>query len=161
MLTSAYGWLLLIHIGAAMIGLGPTFVYGRITQAAVRAEPGHVPFSVRVSRDLSTRWTHPLSGIVLLSGFALIWTMRYDVLAVPWLAASIVLFMSSYLYASFVNNRFTLRSLELALKGMPNLTDAERAEAARLRVRIRRGGLFMRSVVVVVLFLMVMKPTFA
>jgi len=69
-----------------------------------------------------------------------------------------VLFVSSFLYATFIQNRDTMRSLELVMKGLPNLTEDERAEAARLRARIRWGGLFMRGVVVVVLFLMVMKP---
>lgn len=159
MLTSAYGWLLVIHIGAAVIGLGPSFVYGRITQAAAQAGPGQIPFAVRLTRELSTRWTHPLAAAVLLSGFGLIWAMHYDLAATPWLGVSIVLFLASFLYATFIQNRDTSRSLELIMKGQPNLTDAERAEAARLRTRIRWGGLFMRAIVVVVLFLMVMKPT--
>ncbi|MEZ4595540.1 MAG: DUF2269 family protein [Chloroflexota bacterium] len=158
MLTSAYGWLLLLHIGGALIGLGPSMVYGRITRAAAEAGPGQMPFAVRLTRELSTRWTHPLAAIVLVSGFGLIWTMHYDVFATPWLLASIVLFVSSFLYATFIQNRDTMRSLELVMKGLPNLTEDERAEAARLRARIRWGGLFMRGVVVVVLFLMVMKP---
>lgn len=158
MLTSAYGWLLLVHVGAGIIGLGPSFVYGRITQAAAQAGPGQMPFAVRLTRELSTRWTHPLAALVLLSGFGLVWTMHYDILRTPWLLLSIVLFVSSFLYATFIQNRDTMRSLELVMKGMANLDDAERAEAARLRSRIRWGGLFMRVIVVVVLFLMVMKP---
>lgn len=158
MLTSAYGWLLLVHIGSALIGLGPSFVYGRITQAAASAGPGQMPFAVRLTRELSTRWTHPLAALVLLSGFGLVWTMHYDVLATPWLLVSVVLFLASFFYATFVQNRDTLRSVELIMIGMPNLTEDERTEAARLRKRIRWGGLFMRIVVVIVLFLMVMKP---
>lgn len=159
MLTSAYGWLLLIHIGSAIVGLGPSMVYARITQAAVQAGPGQMPFAVKLTRELSTRWTHPLAATVLLSGAGLIWVSHWDLLATPWLLTSSVLFLASFLYATFIQNRDTMRSLELIMKGQPNLTDAERAEAARLRSRIRWGGLFMRSVVVVVLFLMVMKPT--
>jgi hypothetical protein len=158
MLTSAYGWLLLLHIGAGIIGLGPSFVYGRITQAAAQAGPGQIPFAVRLTRELSTRWTHPLAAIVLLSGFGLVWTMHYDILATPWLLTSIVLFIASFLYATFIQNRDTMRSLELVMQGLPNLSEAEKAEATRLRTRIRWGGLFMRVIVVVVLFLMVMKP---
>ena len=158
MLTSAYGWLLLIHIGSALIGLGPSMVYARITKAAAQAGPGQMPFAVRLTRELSTRWTHPLAALVLLSGLGLIWTMHYDILATPWLLVSTVLFLASFLYATFIQNRDTLRSLELIMKGVPNLSEAEQAEATRLRSRIRWGGLFMRGVVVVVLFLMVMKP---
>lgn len=158
MLTSAYGWLLLVHIGSALVGLGPSMVYGRITKAAAEAGPGQIPFAVRMTRELSTRWTHPLAALVLLSGFGLVWTMHYDILATPWLLVSVVLFLASFLYATFIQNRTTLRSLELVMRGLPNLSEDERAEAARLRNRIRWGGLFMRVVVLVVLFLMVMKP---
>ncbi|MFN8518526.1 MAG: DUF2269 family protein [Chloroflexota bacterium] len=158
MLTSAYGWLLLVHIGAGLVGLGPSFVYGRITQAAASAGPGQMPFAVRLTRELSTRWTHPLAAIVLLSGLGLVWTMHYDILRTPWLLVSTALFLASFLYATFIQNRDTMRSLELIMVGLPNLSDEQRAEAARLRRRIRWGGLFMRVVVLVVLFLMVMKP---
>lgn len=158
MLTSAYGWFLLVHVAAALIGLGPSMVYARITKAAAQAGPGQMPFAVRLTRELSTRWTHPLAALVLVSGFGLVWTMHYDILATPWLLVSIVLFLASFLYATFIQNRDTMRSLELVMKGLSNLTEDERTEAARLRSRIRWGGLFMRGVVVVVLFLMVMKP---
>jgi uncharacterized membrane protein len=83
----------------------------------------------------------------------------WDVLASGWLLVSIVLYLASFLWASLVQNRDLARVLELMEQGTPlSLTEGERAELARRRMRIRYGGLFMRAVVVVVLFLMIAKP---
>ena len=157
-LTEPFFWLLFIHVGAGMIGLGPSFIYARIGQAAGR-EPAHALFAMRLSRALATRWTHPLAFVVLLSGFALIWIRGYDTLATGWLLASVILFVLSFLYATFIQNRNLTRTLELIEKGPPDgLDEIERAELIGLRKRIRYGGLFMRSIVVIVLFLMIFKP---
>ena len=151
-------WLLFIHVGSALIGLGPSFIYARIGQAAGK-EPAHALFAMRLSRSLATGWTHPLAAVTLISGFALVWWVGYDVLATGWLAVSIVLFVASFLYATFVQNRDLARTLELIEKGPPDtLSDDERHELTGLRRRIRYGGIFMRSIVVIVLFLMIFKP---
>jgi len=151
-------WLLFIHIGSAIIGLGPSFIYARIGQAAGK-EPAHALFAMRLSRALAKGWTHPLAFVTLVSGFALIWVSGRDVLVFNWLSVSIVLFVASFLYATFVQNRDLNRTLELIEKGPPDtLSASERDELQGLRKRIRYGGVFMRSIVVIVLFLMVFKP---
>lgn len=157
-LRQPFFWLLFIHVGAAIIGLGPSFIYARIGGAAAK-EPAHALFAMRLSRALATRWTHPLAFVVLASGFALVWYSGWDVLSTGWLLTSIVLFLASFLYATFVQNRDLSRALELIERGPPDtLAAAERAELATIRRRIRYGGIFMRSIVVVVLFLMITKP---
>ena len=157
-LTQPSVWLLIIHVGAVIIGLGPSFIYGRIGRAGA-AEPAHALFALRLSRALSTRWTHPLATVVLLSGFALIWVTGYPVLQTPWLLASILLYGASYVYATFVNTRDLDAILTIVEQGPPSTQPPEvQAELLRLRTRVRIGGLFMRSVVLVVLVLMVAKP---
>lgn len=157
-LTRPYVWLLVIHVGAVIVGLGPSFIYARIGKAGA-TEPAHALFALRLNRWLSTRWTHPLATIVLLSGFALIWVTGYPVLATPWLLLSIVLYGASYVYATFVNTRDLDAILAIVEAGPPATQPAERqAELARLRRRVRYGGMFMRGVVLAVLVLMVAKP---
>jgi len=157
-LTEPFFWLLFIHIGAAVIGLGPSFIYARIGEAAGR-EPAHALFAMRLSRNLATRVTHPLAALVLLSGFGLIWVRGYAVFDTLWLLASVIIFTISFLYATFIQNPDLSRTLELIEKGPPDsLEEPERVELAGLRRRIRWGGMFMRGIVVVVLFLMVFKP---
>lgn len=157
-ITEPFFWFLFIHIGAAIVGIGPSFIYSRIGQAGGR-EPAHALFAMRLSRSLSTRWTHPLALVVLLSGFALVWIRGYDLLNTMWLTVSMVIFIISFLYASLVQNRDLTRSLELIEQGPPDtLSDEDQAELLKLRTRIRYGGIFMRGIVVVVLFLMIFKP---
>jgi hypothetical protein len=158
LVTEPFFWLLFIHIGSGIIGLGPSFIYSRIGQAGAK-EPAHALFAMRLSRSLSTKWTHPLAFILLLSGFGMIWVRGYDVFATGWLLASIILFVASFLYATFVQNRDLTRTLEIIEQGPPDsLTQDQRSEVLNLRKRIRYGGLFMRAIVVIVLFLMVFKP---
>jgi hypothetical protein len=122
-------------------------------------EPAHALFAMRLSRTLATKWTHPLAFILLLSGFGLIWVRGYDLLNTMWLLVSVVIFGISFLYATFVQNRDLARTLELIEKGPPDtLEPNEQTELLKLRKRIRYGGLFMRSIVIIVLFLMVFKP---
>jgi Predicted integral membrane protein (DUF2269) len=157
-LTEPFFWLLFIHAGSAITGLGPSFIYGRIGQAGGK-EPAHALFAMRLSRSLSTKWTHPLAFIVLASGFALIWMRGYNFFATGWLFASVALFLASFLYATFIQNRDLARLLDLMEQGPPDSLSAdEQAEQLQLRKRIRYGGMFMRSIVVVVLFLMIFKP---
>lgn len=157
-LTQPYFWLLIVHVGAVIVGLGPSFIYARIGKAGA-TEPAHALFALRLSRALSTRWTHPLATVVLVSGFALIWVTGYDVLRTPWLLASIVLYGASFVYATFVNNRDLDAMLAIIEQGPPASQPASaQAELARLRRRVRRGGLFMRGIVLIVLVLMIAKP---
>ena len=158
-LRQPFFWLLFIHVGAAIIGLGPSFVYARIGGAALK-EPAHALFAMRLARGLTTRWTHPLAFVVLASGFALVWYAGYDVLATGWLLLSIVLYLLSFLYATFIQNRDLARALEIMEKSPSNTqTDSERVELAGIRRRVRYGGMFMRGIVVIVLFLMISKPS--
>jgi hypothetical protein len=157
-LTEPFFWLLFIHVGSAIVGIGPSFIYSRIGQAAGR-EPAHALFAMRLSRSLATKWTHPLALVLLLSGFGLVWVRGYDLLDTMWLLVSMVIFIISFLYATFIQNPDLARTLELIEKGPPDtLTDDEQTELLKLRKRIRYGGMFMRGIVVVVLFLMIFKP---
>jgi uncharacterized membrane protein len=159
-LTRPYVWLLVIHVGAVIVGLGPSFIYARIGKAGAQ-EPAHALFALRLNRWLSTRWTHPLATVVLLSGFALIWITGYPVMQTPWLLLSIVLYGASYVYATFVNTRDLDAILRIVEQGPPPSQPPEvQAELLRLRRRVRYGGLFMRGVVLIVLVLMVAKPVF-
>ncbi len=153
-----YTWLLAIHVGSVITGLGPSFIYARIGKAGAQ-EPAHALFALRLNHWLSTRWTHPLATLVLVSGFLLIWVTGYPVMSMPWLLVSIVLYGASFLYATFVNTRDLNAILAIVETGPPPSQPPEvQAELVRLRKRVRYGGLFMRSVVLIVLVLMVAKP---
>ncbi len=149
--------LLLIHLAGVMVGLGPTFVFARITATAAR-QPEHARFASRLVQDLSSKWAHPIAGVVLVSGLLLVWSIGYDLLATGWLLLSLVLFVPSFLYAAVVQNPDIGRVLALTDGGPPEPGSPAAAELARRRVRIRRGGLYMRATALIILVLMVLKP---
>ena len=156
-MTSLIPWLLLIHLAGVMIGLGPTFIFARITSEGARA-PEHARFTTNLVRQLSSQWSHPLALTVLLSGAGLTWLGGYDLLAVRWLLVSIILFVPSFAYAALVQNKDIGRILELTANGPAGLTPEASAELGRRRRRARRGGQYMRLTALTILVLMVMKP---
>lgn len=152
-----FPWLLFLHITGVMVGLGPTFVFARITGAGAR-QPAHMRFASTVVRSISSEWSHPLAGLVLLTGIGMILVTGYNLVATRWLLLSIALFVPSYLYAALVQNRDIGRILSLTEAGPPPPDSPEGQEVSRRRIRIRRGGLYMRATALTILFLMVMKP---
>ena len=147
--------LLFIHILGAMAGIGPTFVFGKI--AAEGAGTTHTMFATRVVRLLTGRTAIPLSAVVLLSGIGLMMERSYPLLDTLWLLVSIVLFAGSFTYSITVQNPTLGRIIELVQSEED--PDAARAdEIARLRTRIRRGGIYLRASATVILALMVLKP---
>ncbi len=151
-------WLLFIHIGSAVLALGPVFIYVHIRKAAIE-EPAHAIFAMRLARSISEGWAHPLALVLIASGFALIWSLGYDVLSTGWLLVAVVLYLGNFTYANLVNNRDLARMLELIESGPPaSLSAHDRAELATRRRRTRYAGIYMRSVLAIVLFLMIAKP---
>ena len=147
--------LLFLHIFGAMAGIGPTFVFGKI--AAKGAGTTHSLFATRVVRLLTGRTAIPLSAIVLLSGIGLIVERGYNLLATPWLLLSLILFAGSFTYSVVIQNPTLGRIIELG-QGEDPLNSADADEVARLRARIRRGGIYLRTSATVILALMVFKP---
>jgi Predicted integral membrane protein (DUF2269) len=147
--------LLWIHIGLAVIGLGPTFTFPIWTAMARKAGPEHVPFTLRVLHTLITRMVAPLAILLLLSGLALIFVGGWDLLANEWLWIAL-----------------TLYTINLALNlgvGLPNLnailgilsSGAVAQRMAEMEARGRRQRLLGMSsgiLVLVILGLMVWKP---
>ena len=67
--------LLFLHLFGAMAGIGPTFVFGRISRQGAGTE--HSLFATRVVRLLTSTTAIPLSALVLLSGIGLMVVQGY------------------------------------------------------------------------------------
>jgi hypothetical protein len=156
-MTELLPYLLFLHLVGAIAGIGPTFAFARIT-ALGRTEPLHSSFAVGVVRSIQERLTVPLAILTLGSGLAMLVILRYDLARTGWLSVSIVLFLSSFFYALFVQNRDLIRVIEIASDGPHALGSGAAVELARRRARLRWGGIFMRVSALVILFLMIVKP---
>ena len=150
-----FGILLFLHLFGAMAGIGPTFVFGKISKRGAGTE--HSLFATRVVRLLTSTTAIPLSALVLLSGIGLMVVRGYALFDRMWLLVSIILFAGSFTYSVTVQNPTLARIIESAQAGEPP-TPEKAAEIMRLRTRIRRGGIYLRATATVILVLMIFKP---
>src|SRR3972149_2990469 len=68
-------WILLVHVLAAIVGLGPTFAFPLIGAMGGR-EPAHAYFATRISLAISERYPVPLVGVSGLTGLGMIGSAR-------------------------------------------------------------------------------------
>ena len=150
-----FGVLLFLHLFGAVAGIGPTFVFGRISRQGAGSE--HSLFATRVVRLLTSTTAIPLSALVLLSGVGLMVVQGHGLFDRMWLLVSIILFAASFTYSVTVQNPTLARVIE-ATRGGYQPTGEKAAEVRRLRTRIRRGGVYLRATATVILALMIFKP---
>ena len=150
-----FGVLLFLHLFGALAGIGPTFVFGKIGREGAGTE--HGLFATRVIHLLTGGTAIPLSALVLLSGIGLMVVQGYALFDRMWLLVSIILFAGSFSYSITVQNPTLARVIE-ATRDSEQTDGQAAAEVKRLRRRIRRGGIYLRSTATVILALMVFKP---
>ena len=150
-----FGVLLFLHLFGAMAGIGPTFVFGRISKQGAGTE--HSDFATRVVRLLTGTTAIPLSALVLVSGIGLMVVQGYGLFDRMWLLVSVILFSASFTYSITVQNPTLARVIEATRDG-EQPTGEKAAEVRRLRTRIRRGGIYLRTTATVILALMIFKP---
>ncbi len=146
---------LFLHLFGAMAGIGPTFVFGRIARKGAGTD--HSLFATRVVRLLTSTTAIPLSALVLVSGIGLMVEQGYGLFDRLWLLVSIVLFAGSFTYSITVQNPTLARVIEQTREDRQP-TGEVAAEIARLRTKVRRGGIYLRVTATVILALMIFKP---
>ena len=153
---SLFPWLLVLHVLAALIAIGPNFAYATI-RGMGRREPTHANFATRVSHEISARLVYPVGLVIPITGIAMILVVGIDLTSRVfwWLDLAIVLYAGVYLYSFFVQRKIVERIIELTSVPMPN---GPPPELPPLAVRAQRGGTAMLVLLVFVAALMVVKP---
>ena len=147
--------LLWLHIGLAIVGLGPSFTFPIWTAMARRAGPEHVPFALRTLHTIITRMVAPLAILLLLSGIGLILVAKWDLLANEWLWIAIVL----YVINLTLNLGVALPNLNAILAILGSGEAPQRmGEIASRGQRQRVLGITSGLIVLVILRLTVWKP---
>jgi hypothetical protein len=138
-----YPWLLFAHVLGAVLAFGPTYAYG--TYAGLAAQEGGAvrAFNDRARTLVNTRMVMPGTIVVLVSGVLMIWALNY-----PWTSPS-----ARWLQVSIV--LFVAEARATAPAGAP---PAPSPEMLGIIKAIRRDGKAMGVIVIVILFLMVVKP---
>ncbi len=153
-------WLLLIHVLAAIVAIGPNFAYSTIRELG-RGEPQHANFATRVSHAISARLVYPIGLVIPATGIAMILILGIDLTARTswWLDGAIVIYSGVYLYSFFVQQRIVEQIIELT-SAAPAGSSGPPPALAALATRAGRGGTAMLILLVVVVSLMVVKPQF-
>lgn len=159
-LSGLFPYLLFLHVLAAIVAFGPTFAF-RFIGAMGGAEPQHGNFALRVSETLSHRLVYPIGITLPITGAALILVRGINPLdrAFWWLALAIVLYVITYGYSYFVQSKLVAQVIAMTSAPPPPGASGPPPAMLALVARIQRGGMFLGIMLVVIVFLMVVKPT--
>ena len=157
-------WFLFLHVLGAIIAFGPTFTFPLIG-AMGAAERPHATFATRISHAISTKRVLPVALTMPVTGIGLIWSAGFDVFspAARWLLVGIVLYVLLLTFALTVQGPTTERIIEMTSAPPPE-AQAGSAPAGpppallALIAKVQRGGMMMGLTIVVIVFLMVVKP---
>ena len=148
--------LLLVHIGGAIIGFGPTFGYAVSGPLTARLEGpaagGVLQSMVAIEKRLVTPVavvTQPLSGVLLTfeSG------RNNDFFSYEWLWISILLYVTAFYLAAFVQTPALEKMIDLGHRG-----ETDSSAFGALAKRTATIGPILIVLLVVIIVLMVVKP---
>ena len=156
-----FPWLLLLHVLGAIVAFGPTFAFPFIG-AMGGGEPQHANFATRVSHTISSRLVYPIGITLPITGAGMILVRGIDLSsrAYWWLGIAIVIYILTYGYSYFVQNKLVHRVIEITSTPPPPGASGPPPELPPLVSRIQRGGMVMTVALLAIIFLMVVKPQF-
>jgi len=144
-------WFALVHVLAAIVALGGNVGYVFWLSQAER-DKAHLGFAVAGIRRLDERVTGPAYALLLVSGIVMILAEGWSITE-PWLLGGIVLYFASGFVSFF--------GLTPALRAQLSAAEQDTAGPAYTSAarRSRQMAWLVVAIVVVVVWLMVVKPT--
>jgi uncharacterized membrane protein len=147
-----YSFLKFLHVLMAVVAVGFNASYG-IWLARAAKEPEHAAHVLRGVKILDDRFANPAYALLLVLGLAMVWESGIP-LSTFWIAASLVLYVVLVVIA--------VAGYTPALRQQVALAEAGRIDTDEYRQVARRSGVIggiLAVAVVVIIFLMVVKPT--
>ena len=156
-----FPWLLLIHVLSAIAGFGPTFAISLVGMMGGQ-EPQHANFATRIGERITTRFVYPAAAVQLITGFAMILIAPFDLTSRPfwWLDIAIVIFVINFAFSYLVQHPKTVQLIEMTSAPPPADASGPPPGLPELVRSIQRGGIFLTALLLVIIFLMVVKPQF-
>ena len=156
-----FPWLLFLHVLAAIVAFGPTFAFATIGGLGGR-EPQHANFATRVSQTIASRLVYPIGITLPITGAAMILVAGIDLSnrAYLWLDIAIILYVIAYGYSFFVQRPIVEKIVAMTSAPPPPGATGPPPELAGLVKQVQRGGMVLGILLVVIVFLMVVKPQF-
>jgi uncharacterized membrane protein len=156
-----FPWLLLLHVLGAVVAFGPTFSFSLIGAMGGR-EPQHANFATRITGAVSDRLVIPVALTMPITGVAMILVAGINLAAAQyrWLGVAIVIYVVILGFNVLVQRRTVERLIELTSAPPPAGAGGPPPEVPAVVRRIQLGGIFTAAGIVLILFLMVVKPGF-
>ena len=153
-------FLLFLHVMGAILAFGPTFAYS-IMGAMAGREPQHANFSARQVAAIGNKLVYPLAIFQGVTGVLLIIASGRDLASASerWLGIAIVLYAITLIYALTVQRNALHHLIEMT-STPPAPGSPPNPEIPATVKKIQRGGMAMGLSIVIIVFLMVVKPTF-
>jgi uncharacterized membrane protein len=149
---SAYVILKWIHVLLAIAALGANITYGFWLARAGR-DPAHLAFTLKGIKFLDDRVANPAYGLLLLTGLAAAGVGRIP-FTTPWLQLGIVLYVILVVLAVRGYTPTLRRQIDALQTG-----GANSPEFQRLAGRATGLGITLVVIAVIIVFVMVTKPT--
>ncbi len=149
-------YLVFLHVLGAIAAFGPPIAYSIMGSMAGK-EPQHANFSTRQVEAIGTRIVYPLAIFQGVTGVLIILSVDYPVFSTPWLLAAIPLYIITLVYSLTVQRNAVHRMIELT-STPPAPGSPPSPEIPATVKMIQRGGIFLTVMIVVIVFLMVVKP---
>jgi len=152
---------MLLHIGGAIIGFGPSFTFPIIGSMG-GAEPMHGNFALRLSEKIERGIIVPLAILQAVTGIALIWLAPVDLTKALWLDLAIILYVIAMAIVFTNQLPVTARLIEETKTAPPPPPAGEPGPsgppphiAAMIR-RVQVGGMALTALLLVIIILMVL-----
>lgn len=151
-------WLFL-HIAAAIVAFGPTFVFP-IIGSMIEKNPQHAHFAMELNHKIERGLVIPVALTMLVSGTGLIFSTHITPLGSWWLAVAILAYLTALSIALFILVPSTTKLVAMTAQGPP--PDAPPGppppEMAALIARVRTFGMVLTGLLFLIIFLMIVKP---
>jgi uncharacterized membrane protein len=147
-----YAFLKFLHVLLATVAVGFNASYG-IWLARLAKEPEHAPHVLRGIKLLDDRFANPAYALLLVTGFAMLAVGGIPV-STFWIASALVLFAILAVVG--------LAAYTPTLRRQIAMVEAGGVDSEEYRRLAARGGIVggvLAALVVVIVFLMVTKPT--
>lgn len=145
-----YNLLKYIHVLLAITAVGSNFTYA-VWNARAAQEPQHLAFALRGIQFLDRRVANPAYGLLLVTGLILVWVGQLGFQR--WIISALFLFVLLIIVAVGFYSRTMNRQIEVLEK------EGESSPAyQRLAAQAQRVGIISLVIVLVIVFMMVVKP---
>jgi hypothetical protein len=157
-------WLFL-HIAAAIIAFGPTFVFPLIGVAA-RNDPAHMGFALRLDAAIEDKLVIPFSLTMPVSGIGLAASLGIEWGHNAWLIMGLALWVVAMFVAVVLQRPVVHQLIEMtsamrapaAAAGPGAAVAGPPAEFMRLIKRVQMNGMVLTVLLFAIMILMVWKP---